>query len=198
MDTYNLENLVISAKANIRRAASRPVSRQRLASDAGLDSSQQSSAAASEQNWTDVERAPEVPRDEEESHVLAGWTSIALLRRARSAVVDLVERLRGASHGGERTRGRRDRPLSMIDELGEVSEEGWRRSEISALRRSVVELFRKQSMAQNISSSLTDARRRLASVELPRPGGGGGGVKSLGGIVVMREVEVMESKKEDV
>lgn len=198
MDTYNLENLVISAKANIRRAASRPVSRQRLASDAGLDSSQQSSAAASEQSWTDVERAPEVPRDEEESHALAGWASIALLRRARSAVVDLVERLRGASQGGERTRGRRDRPLSMIDELGEVSEEGWRRSDISALRRSVVELFRKQSMAQNVSSSLTDARRRLASVELPRPGGGGGGVKSLGGIVVMREVEVMESKKEDV
>lgn len=142
VETYNLDNLMESAKGNIRRATSRPASHRRAMSDAASDMTLQRSNTATEHGWVEMDKTE---RKENENAELSTWSSssLGLLRRIRLATVDLLERLRGPTRE-ELARGRRRRPLSVINELDEASEERERKAKISALRHSVVEMFKTQ------------------------------------------------------
>lgn len=162
VETYNLDNLMESAKGNIRRATSRPATHRRAMSDAASDMSPQQSNTATEHGWSEADKTE---RKENENYELSTWSSstsfrLGLLRRLRLATVDLLERLRGSSRE-ELARGRRGRPLSVINELDEASEEHERKVKISALRHSVADMFKTRgttSMPARVKGGFDAAR----------------------------------------
>lgn len=199
VEQYNLDNLMVSAKGNIRRATSRPASRHRRApSDADSDcntmSPQQSNTARDPGQGSSCSEIEKAERGETNDSELGSSSASSssrpaagdLLRRLRLATADFLQRFYpgGLASGREEVdeelaRGRKGRPLSVINELDESSEERERRSRTTALRDSVVEMFKTGQGA--------------AAAAATRPARWPQGTASTDNIVVITDIKVTDN-----
>lgn len=141
VETYNLETIVDSAKENIRRAASRQSSRQRRPSDAITLDLGRASTLGDEHDWKGTEQDDRQAAQRPAYHPLA-WPAMFMNSKAKRSFDSLLERLRGTTPV-DAPRGRQGRPLSVINELEEASDDDAQRRRRATLRGSVIELFRK-------------------------------------------------------
>lgn len=199
-DLYRLDDLAANLKDNIRRAASRQSSRRRpdfeMASE-GRSSREQSANAGSKQDWSYLERnysfTPEA--DQNSVNAFEAWSLRSGFYRARGAVANILETFKGPSLE-ELTRGRQGRPLSVINELEEASDEGEsQRGRARAIWDSITGVF--ENKMASVTSSLASAKRRLASLELPRLSVSDG-TKTKGSIIVITEIVVSNSRRESM
>lgn len=191
-DSYRLDDLAANLKDNIRRATSRQSSRRRADFDTISEFRQQSTVSAGKQDWSDVEKNESRRDDDSNSaETSRGWYPRSAWYRARRAVANFCKALKGPSQE-ELTRGRRGRPLSVINELDEASNEiESEKGRVMTVWDHVTGLFKQD----NGTSSLADAKRRLASLELPRLSGSAG-TKAKGSIIVITEITVSGSKRD--